>query len=68
MRAVDDDGARRLAPDAGDAVGGEDRRKLRHRSLPSISDPVIMQGNSGGEQAGTKPLPELAFFCRARKT
>jgi hypothetical protein len=68
VRTVDDDGTRSLALDAGDAVGGQDRRKLRQRSLPSIGDPVIMQGNSGGEQAGTKSLPELSFFCRARKT
>src|SRR5262249_59134937 len=28
VRAVDDDRARRLTPDAGDAVGGQDRPKL----------------------------------------
>ena len=47
MRTIDDDGTRRLAPDSGDAVGGQDRRELRQRSLPSMGDPVIMQGNSG---------------------
>ena len=58
MRAVDDDRTRRLAPDASDAVGGQDRHKLRHRSLPSISDPVIMQENSAENK------PELSR-CRS---
>jgi hypothetical protein len=35
MGPVHDDSTRCLGPDAGDAVGGQDRRKLRHGSLPN---------------------------------
>jgi len=59
MRAVDDDGAGRLAADAGDAVGGQDRRQVSsgQGSLPSklVAHHAQMEGKN-------KPLVCLICF------
>ena len=65
--AVDDDSTRRLGPDAGDAVGGQDRRQVGQRSLPYRGDPTIMPSDTGGEQAGTRSAQRTPFPCGSGK-
>ena len=63
MGTVYDDGTRCLGPDAGDAVGGQDRRKSRQRSLPGSGDPAIMQGEFVS-RTSTKPGTLRESFSR----
>jgi hypothetical protein len=66
MGTIDDDGTHRLGPDAGDAVGGQDRRKLQQRSLPDRATRPSCRERwvQNKQQAG--PLRELFSLPRGK--